>query len=127
MQVISSSHPPYGRAGGKTGDFFLDLAASWPLFTVLGWFLSSKQQREVAVTTFKSVEPPRVPSVFEKSVGTKNGGKHLKEVIVCNSEGCHSHFPLLVPRLILALEETALCPWRDHLSPLMPIVPENYS
>lgn len=66
VEVISSSHPPYGRAGGRSGDFFLDLAASRPLFTRLGWFLSSKQQRQVAVSTFNSVGPARAPSVFEK-------------------------------------------------------------
>lgn len=124
---ISSSDAPYCGAAGRTDDFLLDLAASRPLFTVLGWFLSSKRQRQVAVSIFNSAEPPRAQSLFEKSVGTKNGSNYLKEVITCNSKGCHSPFSLLVSRLILAPGEMARYMWRDHISHFMPIVPENYS
>lgn len=74
VKASCSSHPPHCRVGGRPDDSLLDLAASRPLFTVLVWFLSGKQQKLVIMSTFNSVEPPRGHSFFEKkNVATKNG------------------------------------------------------
>lgn len=68
MEDISPPSPLFCRVEGELTISFL----SWLLPDHFHWFLSSKQQGQMAVSTLNPAEPPGRPSFSEKGVATKN-------------------------------------------------------